>query len=263
MAGHHHESGTGESGEHHGNHPRGYAAGAGPALPGGLTVASDGLRLEASDTRLDPGVERAWEFRIRDDAGSVVTDFEETHDRLAHRILVRRDLTRFRHLHPEMDREGTWTAEFALPDPGAYRAFVDVLVDGRPTTLGVDLLASGSAAYEGQPGSALATAVDGYNVRLSAEAVEPGEDAVLEFEVRRDGDPVALEPHLGALGHLVALRDGDLAYLHVHPDETDRRAGRVRFRGNFPSVGRYRLFLQARPEGELVTATFDLPAGDL
>ena len=27
-----------------------------------------------------------------------------------------------------------------------------------------------------------------------------------------------LQPYLAAYGHLVALRQGDLAYLHVHPD---------------------------------------------
>lgn len=258
MAEHHHGSETGESGEHQ----RGYATGEGQPLPGGLTVASGELRLEAPETRFEPGVERAWEFRIRDNSGLVVTDFEATHDRRAHLILVRRDLTRFQHRHPEMDEEGTWTAEFALPDPGAYRAFVDILVDGGPTTLGVDLLASGPADYEGQPGSSREAAVDGYDVRLSTEAVEAGKDVALEFEIRRDGDPVALEPHLGALGHLVALRDGDLGYLHVHPEETNRQAGRVRFHGRFPAVGRHRLFLQARPEGELVTAAFDLTVGD-
>ena len=54
--------------------------------------------------------------------------------------------------------------------------------------------------------------------------------------VRRDGEVVTTEPYLGAAGHLVALRDGDLAYLHVHPlDEVP--AGPVRLRGRVP-VGR-------------------------
>src|SRR5438477_3662407 len=35
------------------------------------------------------------------------------------------------------------------------------------------------------------------------------------LQVAQDG---YLQPYLGAYGHLVALRDGDLAYLHVHPD---------------------------------------------
>ena len=51
--------------------------------------------------------------------------------------------------------------------------------------------------------------------------------------VSRDGAPVAVQPYLGAFGHLVALREGDLAYLHVHPAQRRRaRArGRVRRRG--------------------------------
>ena len=43
----------------------------------------------------------------------------------------------------------------------------------------------------------------------------------------RDGRPVTdLQPYLGAFGHLVALRSGDLAYLHVHPaDDGDAGPG--------------------------------------
>ena len=54
----------------------------------------------------------------------------------------------------------------------------------------------------------------------SAETWEvvAGEESTLEFTVRRDGRVIDdLSDYLGAKGHLVALRDGDLAYLHVHP----------------------------------------------
>jgi hypothetical protein len=64
-----------------------------------------------------------------------------------------------------------------------------------------------------------------------------------------------LEPYLGALGHLVALRDGDLAYLHVHPLDGDDGES-VTFHATFPTPGRYGLFLQTKPEGELVTTRF-------
>ena len=60
---------------------------------------------------------------------------------------------------------------------------------------------------------------DGYAVRLGAGAVRAGEEAELRFTVTRDGEPVATEPYLGAGGHLVALREGDLAFLHVHPTD--------------------------------------------
>ena len=43
-----------------------------------------------------------------------------------------------------------------------------------------------------------------------------------------------LQPYLGAYGHLVALRDGDLAYLHVHPGEHGDGRARVGFDAEVP-----------------------------
>ena len=67
------------------------------------------------------------------------------------------------------------------------------------------------------------------------------------------------EPYLGAGGHLVALREGDLAFLHVHPTAR-RRHGRARrlvgFAATFPTEGRYRLFLQFQHEGRVQTVAF-------
>ena len=61
--------------------------------------------------------------------------------------------------------------------------------------------------------------VDGYDVTLGG-SVTAGEETVLTATVSRDGEPVTdLQPYLGAYGHLVSLRDGDLGYLHVHPDD--------------------------------------------
>ena len=56
--------------------------------------------------------------------------------------------------------------------------------------------------------------------------------------ITRDGEPVETEPYLGAGGHLVALREGDLAFLHVHPDAASGRRVRDRVpdRGPLPPV---------------------------
>ncbi|MFC6825426.1 hypothetical protein [Halopelagius fulvigenes] len=258
MDNNHHNTSSSESTAHGHGRPAGHADAGSHALPGGLTVAANGLRFDASETRLDAGVRREWTYRIRDEDGDAVTEFEETHDRLAHLVLVRRDLTRFQHLHPELRADGTWSVEFSLPDPGVYRGFVDVLVGGRPTTLGADLLVSGAADYDAPPEPTREVTVDGYDLTMTPGDVAPNENVTLEFEVRTDGSAARLDPYLGALGHLVALRDGDLAYLHVHPEETDPEDGLVRFAVRFPTAGRYRLFLQAKPRGELITASFDV-----
>jgi hypothetical protein len=90
-------------------------------------------------------------------------------------------------------------------------------------------------------------------VRLDAGAVRAGREGKLSFSVSRHGTTIRTEPYLGAGGHLVALREGDLAYLHVHPEEG---GDAVSFMTEFPSEGRYRLYLQFKHGGRVHTAAF-------
>ncbi len=100
--------------------------------------------------------------------------------------------------------------------------------------------------YEPQPVPATgdAVSIDGYDVTFDGELVA-GEESELTVSVSRDGVPVDdLQPYLGALGHLVAIRDGDMADLHVHPlDDADGPGGpAVRFAVDVPTAGTYGLF---------------------
>jgi hypothetical protein len=103
----------------------------------------------------------------------------------------------------------------------------------------------------------------GYDVRLDAGRARPGKEASLRFTITKDGQTVHTEPYLGAGGHLVALREGDLAFLHVHPTEhghgekqPDEHDDSVGFAATFPTEGRYRLFLQFKYEGRVQTVAF-------
>lgn len=64
-----------------------------------------------------------------------------------------------------------------------------------------------------------------------------------------------VDPYLGAMGHLVVVRWGDLAFLHVHPVGED-----IAFSVTYPSAGWYRLFLQYLVQGEVRTASFTVAA---
>jgi hypothetical protein len=223
----------------------------------GLAVADDaGLQLEVLTPELRRGPEQRLAFRVLDEHGAPVRDYDVEHERRMHLIVVRRDLTGFQHLHPELRADGAWETRIALPDAGSYRVFADFSHDGEATTLASDLRVDGAADLRALPEPALtADAGDGYEVALDAGAVRAGREAELRFTVTRDGEPVETQPYLGAGGHLVALREGDLAFLHVHPTDG------LGFMATFPSPGRYRLFLQFRHEGVVRTAAFTQAVG--
>jgi hypothetical protein len=109
--------------------------------------------------------------------------------------------------------------------------------------------------------------VDGYTVTLEGDLIA-GADARLTLSVSKDGRPVTdLEPYLGAYGHLVALREGDLAYLHVHPDGSPGDGAtepgpEVVFYAAVPSDGGYRLYLDFQHNGVVRTASFAVTAGE-
>ena len=224
--------------------------------PPGLAVAANGLELELGRAELPQGKEAQLSFQIVGPDGEAITDYDVEHTRRMHLIVVRRDLTGFQHLHPTMSADGTWSTPVTLPDAGSYRVFADFRHDVTPQTLASDLAVDGDADYRPLPAQQTQTgSEDGYAVGVEGAAPKSGEESELTFNVVRDGKPVAVEPYLGADGHLVALRDGDLAFLHVHPVQGQGGDG-IRFMTEFPSAGSYRLFLQFKDRGEVHTAEF-------
>lgn len=221
----------------------------------GLAVADDGLRLDLATPQLEHRRPGTLRFRILGRDGRPVRDYDLEHERRMHVIVVRRDLTEFAHLHPQMAPDGTWSVALRVPEPGTYRVLADFSHDGAPRTLGADLRVSGAAALSALPAPArTADAGGGVRVTLASPAPRAGREAELRFTATRDGRPVTPEPYLGARGHLVALREGDLAFLHVHPTRQDGAA----FAVTFPSPGAYRLFLQLRVDGRVRTAAFTM-----
>ncbi|MGS2615521.1 hypothetical protein ACVCAH_13515 [Micromonospora sp. LZ34] len=231
-------------------------------LPGGLLVSDRGYTLVPAAA---PAGEFA--FRVTGPDGRAVTAYDVAHDKRMHLIVARRDLSGFRHVHPEMAPDGTWRVASPLAGPGVWRAFADFTPTGaEPLTLGVDVTVPGTLTEVPLPAPAASTTVDGYTVTL-AGTPEPGRTAELTLTVSRDGAPVTdLEPYLGAYGHLVALRQGDLAYLHVHPDGAPgdgrtRPGPEVTFFAEVPSAGAYRLYLDFKHGGAVHTAEFTVVAG--
>jgi len=239
------------------------AAGELPAK--GLLVSQDGYALELASNSLPAG-RAAVAFRILGPDGTAVTAFDESHDQELHLIAVRRDQTGFQHVHPSRAADGTWTTSLALT-PGTWRLFADFVpaADGENRTLGADLAVPGQYDPAPLPPTSRTAEVDGYTVTLDGDLV-PGEESELTLTVSRGGRPVTdLQPYLAAYGHLVVLRDGDLAYLHVHPagepgDGSTEPGPAVTFFSTAPSSGTYRLYLDFKHGDVVHTAAFTVEA---
>ncbi|WP_410609488.1 hypothetical protein [Amycolatopsis sp. lyj-109] len=233
-------------------------------LPGGLASSKDGYTFTPAGPAPEPG---RFSFTITGPDGKPVTGFDVEHEKKLHLIVVRRDTAGFQHVHPELAADGTWSVPLALPAAGSYRAFADfTTTGGKGMTLGTDLSVAGS--YQPSTYAPSRTAqVDGYTVRLAGD-LTAGKTSPLTLTVSRGGVPVTdLQPYLGAYGHLVALREGDLAYLHVHPDGApgDGKTApgpQVKFAAEVPSAGTYRLFLDFRHGDVVRTAEFTLTTAD-
>jgi hypothetical protein len=217
----------------------------------GLAVSENGLTLELARGSAPQGRRVNLAFRIADRGGRTVRKFDVEHTKRMHLIVVRRDMTGFQHLHPVQHADGTWSVPVALRDAGTYRVFADFSAGGRAYTLADDLAVDGAVRSAPLPDPVRSTVADGLRVSLTEGATRAGDESELAFTVTRGGRPIAVHDYLGAKGHLVALREGDLAFLHVHPDEKS-----LRFMATFPTAGRYRLFLQFQAGGRVHTAAF-------
>ncbi|MFD7446703.1 hypothetical protein [Streptomyces sp. NPDC059909] len=236
---------------------------------GGLQVSESGYSLDLATPRLDAGKTSDLRFAVRDRAGRPVTAYQRAHGKELHLILASHDLATYQHLHPIRADDGTWATPVTLPAAGDYRLFADFTPTGRNSTnltLGADLAAAGPYKPAALPKPSRTATVDGYTVTLNG-GLRPGAAGELTLNVSKDGRPVTdLQPYLGAYGHLVALRSGDLAYLHVHPngepgDGTTRPGPEISFTATAPSSAAYRLFLDFKHNGTVRTAAFTVQAG--
>ena len=220
----------------------------------GLAVAAAGYRLVLGSDVIDAGGQSSFTFRIERDDGSALTRFDDLHERKLHLIVLSRNLVDYHHLHPVMDADGLWHVEVPPLAAGSYRVYADFKPHGgKQITLASDVAVPGSVAPTSIPTVSSTVDVGGYSVSLSGHPVVG--ESTLTFKVSRNGTAVVAEPYLGAAGHLVAIRTGDLGYVHVHPVETAQR-GPVSFAAPFPAPGKYRLFFDFSHAGSVHTASF-------
>jgi hypothetical protein len=141
-------------------------------------------------------------------------------------------------------------------------------------------------------GPKLSLLEDGSTMLWHQEPLVADREATLRFEVRTsDGQPVALEPYMGMLSHAVISRDDGRVFIHLHPmgsinmaaqqafarKELEVGGGKtgmdhsahaqhaaasvVSFPYAFPQPGRYRIWVQVKRAGRVLTGVFDTEVG--
>ncbi len=238
------------------------AAGGSPVQ--GVTAERGGYLLGGITAPAAIGTAGELAFTVTGPEGSPVTQFETSHEKQAHLIVVRSDGSHYRHVHPVMDEAGRWSLPWQWEAAGTYRIYADVVPTGAGE--GLTLTRTVDVAGPFEPAALEVSAideVDGFQVSLNGD-LGAGSAAALTVSVSRDGQPVtSLEPYLGAYGHLVALRAGDLAYLHTHPEGAEPVDGEVsgpevKFATTAPTPGRYYLYFDFQVDGQVHSARFVL-----
>ncbi|MEU7750292.1 copper resistance protein CopC [Micromonospora sp. NPDC049171] len=253
--GHQHSSGTGPH-THRGDDATG------AALATGTTVSAGGYTLQPLERTQPPGVRADYRFRIVGTDRQPATRFAVVHDKPLHMIVVGRDLSGYQHLHPTMAPDGTWSVPLTLARPGGYRVYADFSVTATngtqiPLVLGVDHTVPGAHTPTALPPVRAEATAGPYAVSMNGTPTV-GVTAPMHFQVSADPTiPAQLERYLGAYGHLVVVREGDLGYVHVHPEQ-ELVDGSVKFWLTAPSSGRYRAFFDFQIAGKVHTAEFTI-----
>ncbi|HET6740629.1 MAG TPA: hypothetical protein VFH76_16900 [Kribbella sp.] len=238
----------------------------GGQLPG-LAVSDAGYTFAPAKTFFTSANKDELRFTIQGPDGKPVTKYTKTHEKDLHLIVVRRDLSGFHHVHPTMAADGTWSIPFTFTAGGTWRLYADFQPAGHDSTitLGTDVNVTGLYVPVPVAEPASVSSFHGYDVTLAGTPVA-GKESELTFKIARDGKPVTdLQPYLGAFGHLVSLRGGDLAYLHNHPAEHAEPGAKggpsITFATTFPTAGTYSLFLDFQHAGAVHTAEFTVRVG--
>jgi len=230
-----------------------------------------------------PGKPVTLAFTIRQPNGQPLTRYRHgsgPHNGV-HVIVVSTDLSTIIHNHPPVAPNGRISEQIVLPKPGAYRVVVDAYprLSGplRNFQLFGTLHATGTPHPTPLPPFKATDVVDGYRISLEGKPNLHAIQAALITATVTDpqGRPVRFTPWYGALAHAIFFRRGSLDYFHTHvcaPNAsgcasvlggasvsgTSSTPGKLHIGVLVPVAGVWRLFLQTKLGGRVLTAPFTL-----
>jgi hypothetical protein len=240
------------------------------------------LKFECSPKSPKPNEKIRLRFAIFNPrTGEQVKDFYVTHEKLFHLFIVSQDLSEFQHIHPALERDGSFTIETVLPRAGNYKIYSDIYPnEGAPQVVQQNLTTAGYSSDlvatrpHITPDSSLVKTVDGMKIELKLEPsnIIAGQPVALKYHLTdaKTEQPVRdLVPYLGAWGHTLTLSEDQSDYVHSHPEEmVPATADKSKIRGGpdatfnafFPRPGNYRIWTQFQRGDVLTTVSFTVRA---
>lgn len=223
---------------------------------GGTGMDPDAFHLTLTT---EPAVVQAGQqvnvmLQLADAFGAPVTEFEIVHEKKVHVIIIRDDLQKFTHAHPEPGANGVLSSIVSFPEGGTYFFHVDFTPrDGKNVTLMAELRVEGGAT----PAPPLEPFVPG---RVQTDELL-ADVAVQEMNGARrisfalmglDATPVSdIGPYLGAMGHLVVVSADGRKYVHALP-VGGGKPSEVMFDVLFPGSGLYKGWGEFQRAGKIL-----------
>jgi hypothetical protein len=200
-----------------------------------------------------------------------------------HLIIVSDDLSTIIHRHPPMQASGRFQQRVVFPAPGRYRVIVDAYPrNGGPVPnfqLFKDVQVRGVPKPKPLGSYRAVQHVDGLTFSAPRRPQVRAIQATL-MTVHVTGPnrkPARFVPWYGALAHAIFFHVGTLDYFHTHVcaprasgcssllagtrvTGTSAAPGKLTIGILLPTPGTWKLFLQAKPDGRLVTVPYVLKA---
>ncbi|WP_121663769.1 hypothetical protein [Metabacillus litoralis] len=231
-------------------------------------IMTDDVKVEWElDERQAPGDDHLIRMTVANN-GDPIEEFEVTHEKLLHLIVVSKDLSYFNHIHPEYKGNGVFEVENHFPAGGEYRMIADFKPKDGDSMSKMEWVTVEGEAAQLSPVSVdhrLEKIIEGINVSLTVNSgLEAGKELTLEFRLTEGDlkDPITdLEPYLGSIGHVVVLSEDSERYLHVHALENQGSGPVALFETTFPQPGVYKIWAQFQRNGNILTVPFvvDVP----
>jgi hypothetical protein len=239
----------------------------------------------APGASIAPGKPTTVAFTIDQPSGSPLTAYRTgpgPHTGV-HLIIVSDDLSTIIHRHPPIQPGGRFRQQVVFPKPGRYRVIVDVYPQKLQPLPNFQLFKDVQVRGVPKPqplGSYQAVQhIGGFTFTAPRSPDVRAIQAKLMTVHVTDaaGKPARFVPWYGALAHAIFFHVGTLDYFHTHvcaPGASGctsliagaRVVGRSSAPGRLtigillPTAGTWKLFLQSKPDGKLVTAPYILKA---